>query len=365
MTDQPVLKTPGELLQEARQGSGLELDAMSERTKIPVAILRSLELDEYHKISGPLYVNSFLRTYATDLGLDPAGVLEAYLKFSGEVVDTGPAPDPEAVWVDEEVKISHVGVPWGIVASVAGVILILVLLVFWITHQTGCWVGDVNPSAGDDSPVAHESLLAEPQLMLPNQPVATTAPDSSEEVGGQSTPTEEPDPEDPSEVEAINATGDSDLPLQNSETEDRIETTPVAVPVNREDGDWPSAVSGDQDILFQDGRRWPVVLRLLCEDPVGTLVIRDGERQSSAVGWLDSDQVYPALPSVGVQHGQPYRTEEGLVVYWGARDQFSLKLDRTAGVEISLNGDIRNISDLLPHQEIILFETKSDRNNRR
>ena len=91
---------------------GLTLDEVAERTKIPVPILHSLELDEYHKISGPLYVNSFLRTYAADVGVDPARVLDLYARFSGEVVAGASEPEAPAVWTEEEVTIQRVGLPW-------------------------------------------------------------------------------------------------------------------------------------------------------------------------------------------------------------------------------------------------------------
>ena len=89
MSDHSLPKTPGELISEAREAQDLTIAQLSERTKIPPPVLASLELDEFHKISGPLYIKSFLRTCALDLGLDPQTVLNQYNKFSGEM-KTGP-----------------------------------------------------------------------------------------------------------------------------------------------------------------------------------------------------------------------------------------------------------------------------------
>ena len=339
MTDKPVLKTPGELLVEARQAAGLELDLVSERTKIPVAILRSLELDEYHKISGPLYVNSFLRTYAVDLGLDTGRVMEAYKKFSGDVVATGSVPDSETVWEEEEVRISRVGVPWGVVGPAIGAVVVLVVLVLWLTSQRGCSAGDSGFEAGADSSPLPESLLAEPQSSGSALSDNSDPGESLQDLSG-----------------ASDASLAADLPGREGPST-IAEQTELPVPT------LPDAVAGDAGITFQDGRRWPVVLRLLCAEPVRAKVVRDGERGFREVGWLDPGESYPVLTSEGLKHGFPYRTRQGLAVYWGARDQFSLKLDRIEGVEISLNGRVRNIDDLQPGQEIILFVPQNLRNS--
>ena len=346
MTDMPVLKTPGELLLEARQAAGLGLDLVSESTKIPLGILQSLENDEYHKISGPLYVNSFLRTYAVDLGLDPVVVLEAYAKFSGEVIVTGPTPDPEAVWVDEEVKISRVGPPWGMIGMVAGALVVLVLLVFWLTSLRGCSADEVDSDIGKESTPVRESLLAEPP---PSSSTLSSQVVSNESVTDSGDAVDEPETSDDSPTGSANGT----TPVESPGHEDQpaIVTRPVDVPNPK----LPAAVPGNAGILFQYGRRWPVVLRLLCDEPVAAQVVRDGERSFMQVSWSDTDESYALLPSEGIQQGRPYRTSQGLVVYWGARDQFSLKLGRTRGVEVTLNGEIRDIDDLLSGQEIILF----------
>ncbi len=90
MNDKPLLKTPGEMISEAREAQDLSIALLSERTKIPPKVLSALELDEYHKISGPLYIKSFLRTCATDLGQcvtsDSPGLQDSPLtKVSGTI----------------------------------------------------------------------------------------------------------------------------------------------------------------------------------------------------------------------------------------------------------------------------------------
>ncbi|MBU8869484.1 MAG: helix-turn-helix domain-containing protein [Gemmatimonadales bacterium] len=346
MTDQPVLKTPGELLQEARQAAGFELGLMAERTKIPLAILRSLELDEYHKVSGPLYVNSFLRTYANDLGLDTAQVMEAYRKFSGEVVLSGSGPDPEAVWVDEEVMISRVGPPWGMIGIGAGGVVVLVIVLLWLTNLRGCSAGDDDPMA--ESSKNHGSLLVEDQSPSPS-------------LADEALPQEALPNEVVPDAEEVVSASPKELPV--ADPTDRVNEKATVTQVDQQGSVLPEALAGDAGVLFQDGTLWPLVLRILCREPVNAQVVRDGDRDFIEILWPATGKFYPDLPSEGIRQGHPYQTRKGLVIYWGARDQFSLKLGRTDGIEVSVNGEVRNIEDLLPGQELILFVLERDKNN--
>ena len=118
-------KTPGERLREAREASGLSLDQVSDETKIPPRIVAALERDEYHKVSGPLYVKSFLRAFAQAVGLAPEDIVKVYEQGTG----TG-APLPEttegAVWTEEAVAVRRVGVSYGSLALRAAVALVAV-----------------------------------------------------------------------------------------------------------------------------------------------------------------------------------------------------------------------------------------------
>ena len=126
MMDEPILKTPGELLAEARAAAGLSLAEISIRTKIPVPQLEAVERDEYHRLSGPLYVKSFLRAYAEAVGVDLEVVLDLYRRSSGEGAPTAGAAKPD-VWESETVRITRVGVDWGrlLVWGAGGAVLVV------------------------------------------------------------------------------------------------------------------------------------------------------------------------------------------------------------------------------------------------
>ncbi len=335
MNDRPVVHTPGELLVAAREGAGLSLDDVAERTKIPIAVLRALELDEYHKVSGPLYVNSFLRTYAADIGLEPALVLEAYARFSGEVIGVSGEAESANVWTEEEVQIRRVGLPWGLIGAAAGAVLVLVLLGLWIFGG-----GDDGTDATADSaePVARRESLLSDEL-----PAVTgdTLPAEFDSMAGATT------------------AGTDDSPTSAPESAAVAEESNVP-PAARSES-LPAADAGVPALMFGDGARWPLVLRVVTAVPVGVQVVRDAEREPHTVDWPAASDAASGLPTVGVRHGEPYRVREGWAVYWGARDQFSLRLDSTEGVVVTLNGRRRDLSGLKPGQEIILFLSDAGR----
>lgn len=128
--------TPGEVLAEARTKRGLSLDQVAERTKIPTPILAAIEQDEYHRLSGPLYVRSFLRTYAGEVGLDPQPILDLY--GGGPATASGETPQAkEQVWQDAEVKVERIGLPWPKILGAALGILLAAAIVIVLAVKGG------------------------------------------------------------------------------------------------------------------------------------------------------------------------------------------------------------------------------------
>ncbi len=110
---------------------------------------------------------------------------------------------------------------------------------------------------------------------------------------------------------------------------------------------------------------WPLVLRIVCDSPREILVKRDGEGTFQQAQWPADQVTGPAVPEAGFEAGRAYRQNGQLLVFWGAEDHFSLKLARVRGVEVSINGRVRDISRLRPGQEIILDAHAADSSERR
>ncbi len=394
MSDNPLLKTPGEMISEAREAQDLTLAQLSERTKIPPGVLASLELDEFHKISGPLYIKSFLRTCAVDLGLDPQIVLSLYNQISGE--NKSRPVGSEMVWDDEEVQVSRVGLPWLRIILAAGIVAVLIGIGLFALR--GCGNGESSrndgshPAVGQTEPEEtavlvvqsdsaageqsrHESLMAtsteeelrqravvaEETTSEPEDvPVSPSfVPDSLAFVWMLSSdnPVVEPDESTSSPVEELPAETESvqeEVPAEESSTE---MAPPVPTTTFEEIEKEKVVIEGPRTadpVVARMDSSWPLVLSISCDAPQGILVKRDGDREFSEVRWPQGSDGAPDLPAAGFEAGRAYRQGDRLVVFWGAEDHFSVKLARVRGVEVSINGIIWNAGRLTPGQEYIL-----------
>jgi cytoskeletal protein RodZ len=68
----------GSTLREARMRARIDVSEIEAQTKIRAKYLRALENEEWSLLPGPTFVKSFLRTYATALGLDGKALVEEY-----------------------------------------------------------------------------------------------------------------------------------------------------------------------------------------------------------------------------------------------------------------------------------------------
>jgi len=413
MSDNPLLKTPGEMINEAREAQGLTIAQLSERTKIPPAVLASLELDEYHKISGPLYIKSFLRTCAVDLGLDPQIVLSLFNQISGE--NKSRPAGSEMVWNEDEVQISRVGLPWLRIIMVAGVVAVMIGIGLFALRgcgnresaldegsqtemgptepeETATLVVQGDSEAGEDSrreslitasteedlrqkaiPVEetyndpHESLdtksnlpdtLALGWMLSPETPIVEDDQSTSTPAEELPVETESMEKEVPAEERSM-ATSE---PVQDvnevvSEESSAEEAPPEPATTPEEIKPEEIVIEGPQTadpVVTRMDSSWPLVLSISCDTPQEILVKRDGDREFSEVRWPQEPEGAPALPAAGFEAGRAYRQGDRLVVFWGAEDHFSLKLARVRGVEVSINGRLWDVARLRPGQELIL-----------
>ena len=69
----------GDKLREARQRRGVSLRDIADRTKISVAALESLERNDPSRLPGGIFARSFVRSYATEVGLDPDATMHEFI----------------------------------------------------------------------------------------------------------------------------------------------------------------------------------------------------------------------------------------------------------------------------------------------
>jgi cytoskeleton protein RodZ len=123
MTDEIAPRTPGEMLREAREARRFSVADISECTKIPPWLVEAMERDEYHKLSGGLYVKSFLRTYAGCVGLEAEALLAVYEQATGSGTPPPPEPDADGGWTEAQTTVRRVGLSAGAIVGRVALIL--------------------------------------------------------------------------------------------------------------------------------------------------------------------------------------------------------------------------------------------------
>lgn len=336
----PGLQSPGELLSGRRQQQGRSLEDLAEATKIPLPMLHAIERDEYHRISGELYVKSFLRAYAGEVGVETEDILQRYASYTGEAPSPQGVEGQPGVWREDEVQVKRLGLPW----KTIGIAAACVILVF---------LGGYFLLRGDDQTSPEESRRNgdEEEAVVP----ASTALNDSEQPGPMR---ESLLASGPLASRQDGGTVAEDQPnLAVREGTPTGESSPVAEPALN--GALVSAPEGAPDRTQLDGRQWPVILRLLLPEKRNLMVKKDGDRQFASVDW----KLTALTKSMQLKSGTGYRVSEGVVVYWGAEDHFSIKMDDSSGVRATINGQYRDLDGLVAGQEIILNDPDVIRSN--
>jgi len=72
---------PGDRLQAARIEMGLTVDDVANRMHLSIAILESIEENNFEDITAPIFVKGYLRAYARIVSLDEEEMIRQYLSF--------------------------------------------------------------------------------------------------------------------------------------------------------------------------------------------------------------------------------------------------------------------------------------------
>jgi cytoskeletal protein RodZ len=81
---EPNVGAFGEKLRKQRERRGLDLDAISNTTKISTRMLRALEDEHFDQLPGGIFNKGFVRAYARQVGLDEEEAVADYLTASRE-----------------------------------------------------------------------------------------------------------------------------------------------------------------------------------------------------------------------------------------------------------------------------------------
>jgi cytoskeletal protein RodZ len=173
----------GTELRSARERAGISLPELFARTRIPVRSLRAIEENDFSAVPAGIFVRSYIRQYAREVGVDPTAAIAEYREMTKpieEPVDQSPAApvvksavekarEPEFV---PDLRESRPG--WSHVLVAAA------LMVGLISLNRYAGSGSVDAIAAPASRVAATPVATTPVATTPvaakqeAQPVATT-----------------------------------------------------------------------------------------------------------------------------------------------------------------------------------------------
>jgi cytoskeleton protein RodZ len=76
--------TLGQELKRRREAKGIELQDISNATRVAVRFLRAIEEDDFASLPGGLFTRSFIRTYARHVGMDEEEAISRYYEQTGQ-----------------------------------------------------------------------------------------------------------------------------------------------------------------------------------------------------------------------------------------------------------------------------------------
>lgn len=121
----------GATLRDARERRGLELEEVERETRVRVRYLRALEDEQFDVLPAGGYRRTFLRGYASFLGLEGDRFVDEYVaRFERpELPEPAPAPVPAAR--------PRRGLPVGGFVAIAGAVLVAAGLAAWLVPGHG------------------------------------------------------------------------------------------------------------------------------------------------------------------------------------------------------------------------------------
>ena len=171
-------ETPGVILRRARLAAGFTKAQVAQQLNMTAARIKALELDDYHKLPGEVFVKGYLRAYAKLLNLDGHNLIATYEWFSQANQAVSDLLEPVVNTRGPVSNSNHLMGKW------VGIALALMVVLLWFLQPADL----VEPpplqvSAVEDQPVEIdirdrsiiEALESESQPLEPDPVVAAVS----------------------------------------------------------------------------------------------------------------------------------------------------------------------------------------------
>lgn len=193
--ERPSSSDFGAKLRAARERKGVSLRQIATATKISIAALEALERNDISRLPGGIFSRAFVRSYASEVGLDPEATIQDFIaQFPQDTVTAG-HPTSDQVFDNETFESDR-----RISTTFLGLLVICVPLAGAVVYFSTAGRRASSPAAvtavtpppapapSVSSSAPPETPVAAPPAVVPSQPavspaVATPAPEESFTVG--------------------------------------------------------------------------------------------------------------------------------------------------------------------------------------
>jgi cytoskeleton protein RodZ len=243
----------GGKLRDARERRGISLRQIANTTKISVAALEALERNDVTRLPGGIFTRAFVRSYATEVGLDPDAAIQEFIaQFPNDSLTAG---HPTTERVEDHVSVENDrrragAFLWliGLSLPIAGAVLYFATAGRGVDHQAP------PPAAATTSaPEAAPAAAPRDSAAAPVLPAAAPAPTAMPAAVSSAAPAA------PAVAAAAPAPAPAAAPPAVPEAADRLT---VVLSVKRPC--WVSASVDDKkqiDRLLQPGERQTIEVR--------------------------------------------------------------------------------------------------------
>ena len=164
----------GGKLRQARERRGISLRQIAASTKISVGALEALERNDVSKLPGGIFSRAFVRSYASEVGLEPDETVREFLElFEQQQAEETAVRQPPLS--DEESQFESAQRMAGVVLKLVLVAIPLVITILYFTLRSRSSAPPPAPAVPVEQPdVAQPSSPSAPPATVPAPPALST-----------------------------------------------------------------------------------------------------------------------------------------------------------------------------------------------
>jgi len=174
---------PGDRLQAARNEMGLSIEDVATRMHLSIAILESIEENNFDDITAPIFVKGYLRAYARIVSLDEDEMIQQYQNYYSEE----DPPISSTSNLAPEISSDDARIKWTTYLVIIG---LLGLLAAWWWNQYQIKTDVVSLDADQASTMEQSDVVGDTTTDGGETTIGTTV-DATEEIDVLPTPVEE------------------------------------------------------------------------------------------------------------------------------------------------------------------------------